>query len=135
MVSNHSGHPTKRLKLRFPASRERCGTKLQPGTEAWYDPARKKVRCLSCPKHVAGVEGETGAHTPTAKIGRGQTGGSAQSEAERRSARRVARLDAEIAADASWRRRMKDDRPLIGPLVRGLAPKPSLGQEPQHIRA
>ena len=76
--SPSEGSPGFRPKrLRYRGTCELCGSDLAPGTEAYHDPDRKKVRCVSCP-------------TTQTPIDHGVAGGSARREYQRRTAKREA---------------------------------------------
>jgi hypothetical protein len=44
-------------------------------------------------------------------------------------------LDAEVAREGAWRRQVREDHPLMGPIASALTPRPSVWLEPQHITA
>lgn len=90
MDEERGGDPTtarksrRRLRLRYAGVCDTCATPLAQGTEAYYDPRLRTVRCLSCPVEAPDEDPIT--------IDIGAAGGSASREYERRVARREARV-------------------------------------------
>jgi Nuclease-related domain len=74
----------RRLRLRYAGVCDTCATPLVAGTEAYYDPSLRTVRCLSCSVDASDED-------PIA-IDVGAAGGSAAREYERRVDRRAARV-------------------------------------------
>jgi len=126
----------KRMRLRYAGTCSSCAAALPAGTQAWYDPARHKVRCADCPTtQPQGPQPAVGLEVGLADpVERGVAGNSARREYQRRSDRRIARSEAAFAADAAWRAQVKLDRPLLGRLA-AITAKPSRGPEPQHVTA
>lgn len=112
-----------------------CAAGLGKGSEAWYDPASKRVRCPTC----SAADGSSTEQVPDAPpievLEHGVAGASAQREYERRSVRRLAKIEAEVAADTAWRTEAKHAHPILGRIVAAATAKPTLGPEPQYIKA
>jgi hypothetical protein len=123
----------KLIRLRYAGRCSRCGVALAKGAGAWHDPARRSVRCESCPpaSELLGAAPDGGA----AELESGIAGASARREGERRHARRAARVEQAIAADAAWRADTNQRHPVLGRIVTSLSPRPALGSDPQHITA
>lgn len=117
------------LKLRWPTSCAGCSTALPGGSEAWWDSNRKEAKCPSCHANAA----DTAA--PAAPSDRGAAGASARREYEKRSGRERARKEALVASDDAWRRRVKEEHPVVGRLASALTPKPTIGPESQTTAA
>ena len=74
----------RRLRLRYPAICESCGTALARGADAWYGKSTWTVWCLDCGSATPHVSGEA--------PGPGTAGASARREYERRHANRETRV-------------------------------------------
>jgi hypothetical protein len=144
MASAEPPPPGPRLiSLRYKGTCEACGAALEARTKAWYDPARRKVRCSVCgpaaggPAPIATSKDQQQALStalpPPADAG--HAGASALRKYERLSERHHERAAAEVARDAAWRDQVKQDHPLLGRLASALAPKPTIGPEPQSVTA
>lgn len=130
------------MSLRYKGTCEACGAALEARAKAWYDPARRKVRCGTC-----GPAGGGPAPAATSKAqqplstalppppGAGHAGASALRKYERLSERHHERAAAEVARDAVWRDQVKQDHPLLGRLASAMTPKPAIGPEPQSVTA
>ncbi len=132
------------MSLRYKGTCEACGAALEARTKAWYDPARRKVRCSVCgpaasdpaPTAAPPVQPEAlSPAPPPPPLGAGHAGASALRKYERLSERHHQRAKAEVARDAAWRDQVKQDHPVLGWLASALAPKPAIGPEPQSVTA
>lgn len=119
-----------------------CGAALPARPEAWYDPARKKVRCLTCASESGAPNPTSGAEqverepaAPVRTVEAGEAGSSARRVYERRSGRFRVQAGAKIAQDAEWRKQLKQDHPLLGRIAAAATPKPAVGPEPGHVTA
>ncbi len=74
----------RRLRLRYPAICESCGTALARGADAWYGKSTRTVWCLDCGSATSHVSGEA--------VGPGTAGASPRREYERRHANRETRV-------------------------------------------
>jgi hypothetical protein len=116
------------MRLRYAGVCERCEVTVPAGSTAAYDPARKKIRCLSC----IGQAPEPASAPP---LSSGMAGASAAREYDRRSQRHQRKVEAAISADAQWREEIKRDHPVRGRVAAALTAKPTRGPEPQHVSA
>lgn len=124
-----------------------CGIPLAEGTAAYWDTSAKVVRCLACngleaaPRPVVDASMlSTQADVPMpsvvvelgAGVRRGDVaGGSANREYEKRSSRELAKKQQRVAADAEWRRSIKEQRPVLGRIAAALTAVPQIGPESQ----
>lgn len=125
-----AGMDERLLKLRWPTTCAGCTTALPGGSEAWWDSKRKEAKCPSCHGNAADT-----AAPPAAPIDRGAAGASSRREYEKRSTRERARKKALVASDDAWRRRVKEEHPVVGRLASALTPKPTIGPESQATAA
>lgn len=126
----------KTMQLRRDGKCVDCGVALAAGTTAvWYADERV-VRCEVCAAQGSGRSAP--APTPST-IAPGQptstAGGSAQREYQRRSAKETARKQKAIDDDAEWRRKARENRPILGKVVTALTPKPQMTPESQATKA
>jgi hypothetical protein len=126
------------MSLRYKGTCEACGAALDARAKAWYDPARRKVRCSVCGPAASGPApaAASKAQQPLSTAlspppDTGHAGAFALRKYERLSERHHERAAAEVARDAAWRDQVKQDHPLLGGLASALAPKPTIGPEPQ----
>lgn len=123
-----TGPDLKLMRLKYAGVCEVCQRQLPAGATAWYDRARRKVRCQRCPGPLTGP-------IPALPVLSGTAGSSAAREYERRSQRHSRKVEAEIAADGAWREQVKRDHPLLGRAATAFTPKPKVGPEPLHVSA
>lgn len=131
------------MSLRYKGTCEACGAALAARTTAWYDSARRKVRCTVCGP-AAGDPAPTATfpakrQAPSTALppppDTGHAGASALRKYERLSERHLERAKAELARDAAWRDHLKQGHPVLGRLAGAVTPKPTIGPEPQSMRA
>ncbi len=130
---------TKLMNIRRSASCAECGEPLAAGVQAYSDSSGRVVRCVVC----GGSEVSASPPSPeirTTEVNVAQrhediAGGSATHEYEKRSARELAKKEQRVAADATWRRTIKEQRPLLGRLAAALTPVPQIGPESQPTAA
>ncbi|MGH9106124.1 MAG: nuclease-related domain-containing protein [Acidimicrobiales bacterium] len=144
MASAEPPPPGPRLmSLRYKGTCEACGAALEARTKAWYDSARRKVRCNACgpaaggPAAIATSPAQQQAFSPALPPppGAGHAGASALRKYERLSERHYERAEAEVARDAAWRDQAKRGHPVLGRLASAVTPKPTIGPEPQSVTA
>ena len=131
------------MSLRYKGTCEACGAALEARTKAWYDPDRRKVRCSVCgpaasgpaPTAASPVQHQAPSTALPPPPGAGHAGASALRTYERLSERHHERAKAEVARDAAWRDQVKQGHPVLGRLASALAPKPTIGPEPQSVTA
>lgn len=135
------------MSLRYRGTCDGCGAPLEARTRAWYDSARRKVRCTTCGPAVRTDGPETAAETPSPDMApawpsapppppsAGHAGSSALRRYERLSERHLRRAEAEVARDAAWRQKVKTDHPVLGRVASAMTPKPTISPEPQHVTA
>lgn len=104
------------------------------GRVGWRDAITGEDR-LERPELAAEYAAALAAHGAPAPLDRGSAGASAQREYDRRSAKELARKEAAVAEDAAWRAGAKERRPLLGRIVTGLTPKPTITPESQSTKA
>lgn len=131
------------IRLRYPGVCETCGTHLAAGTRAFYDPVRRRTRCIACPP-ASGAAGPAETERKTNEVGgrldirdpdSGVPGASARREYERRSRRYREQAQAAVDRDARRRRQIKDEHPVLGRVAAAIIPAPTAGPEPQGIAA
>lgn len=124
-----------------------CGVALPAGSQAYWMPNERVVKCQAC--HDDGAALRTAAdNVPAAPrvaspldspdaagVSPDVAGKSAQSEYEKRSARELAKKQKRVAEDAEWRTTIKEERPLLGRIASALTPKPEIGPESQATTA
>ena len=131
------------MSLRYKGTCEACGAALEARTKAWYDSARRKVRCTVC--GPAASDPATTATSPaeqqalltalTPPPDAGHAGASALRKDEWLSARHREQNEVEVARDAAWRDQVKQAHPVLGRLASAVAPKRTIGPEPQSVTA
>jgi Nuclease-related domain len=125
--SDAGSNRPRNLRLRYGGSCEVCQARLPVGSIAWWDPARKKVRCPSC------VEDNPSSTPGASTASIGKPGGSAGREYLLRSQRHRRRTEARIADDGAWRQQVKKDHPVLGRLAAAITAKPVNDPEPNHV--
>lgn len=127
----------KRMNIRRDDHCASCGAALAAGTEAYWMPVPRVVRCVPCysSEHDAigqtTIESGSSADVPTADV----AGKSARLQYERRSGREKARKAQVAADDTAWRRSIKEQRPVVGRLASALTPGPAIKPESQATAA
>lgn len=141
-VPDKGDEVTTLIRLRYRGTCEVCGVALPARSEGWYDPARKKVRCLTCayesgaPKSTPGSEPvDEGPAAPVRTVEAGEAGSSARRVYERRSGRFRVQAETKVTRDAEWRKQVKQDHPFLGRIAAAATPKPVIGPEPRHVTA
>lgn len=126
------GSGVKKMKIRRSDRCRGCGIGMAAGTEAYWDPTARVVRCLAC--GVAPRIPDTPAQLleDDSSI---QAGASARREHQRRSERERVKKERVVADDLEWRRSQIESRPLLGRVAAALTPKPVVGPESQPTRA
>ena len=125
----------KTIRLRYQGSCEVCGVVLPAGTRGWYNRARRRARCQTCPPPAEVVLHQIPEpSTPAPSAVSGEAGASARREYDRRLARHRAGVEAKVAADQAWRTQMRDRHPVLGRLTVAVTARPDT-RTPQHVRA
>ena len=129
---------TKLMNIRRSASCAECGEPLAAGMQAYSDSSGRVVRCVACGSSEESAPPSPGIRTTEVNVAQRHediAGGSATHEYEKRSARELAKKEQRVAADATWRRTIKEQRPLLGRLAAALTPVPQIGPESQPTAA
>ena len=125
-----------------------CDAELPAGTRAYWLRTSRMVVCTTCHAGTSATVATPGVvraaepETPTSSVGgvasdhpHDIAGGSAQREYDKRSARESARKQQRVDDDAEWRRRLKEQRPVLGRFVMAVTPKPQVGPESRSTAA
>lgn len=93
------------IRLRYPGVCVKCATAVPAGVEAWWEPQRQTVTCLSC------ASGQPADPFAVPQISSSSPGASARREYERRSTRRQMQV--------------RKDHPMLGGLILAATAEPS----------